>query len=475
MEKILPKIEKTALLNIFSKQRINQYRIAQSNAETRIVKLKTLREYLLTHVDEACEATRLDFQKPAAETIIGEILVLISEVNYAIKNLSRWMKPQRQATQFTAIGTTSYIQFEPKGCSLIIAPWNYPINLALKPLISAISSGCVAIIKPSEMTPHSSAFVKKLVSEVFSPDEVTVIEGDVEVATELLKLPFNHIFFTGSPTVGKIVMKAAAENLVSVTLELGGKSPSIVDETADIATTARRITWAKFFNNGQTCIAPDYILVQETVHDKLILEIKKAITEMYDQDGKGVAFSQSYGRIVNVKHHKRLAAYLLDAIEKGGSIAAGGDSGEEERYFAPTVITGVQNSMQVMQEEIFGPILPVIKYQNIEEAVNFVNSKEKPLALYIHSGSNKNSDFILKNTSAGNALVNELLTQFGNPEIPFGGVNNSGIGKSNGFYGFQEFSNAKGVMKRRFGTMKFLHPPYSDRFVRLLKKGLKWI
>ena len=468
-------IDKTELLNIFSKQRTNQYRIAQSNAAARILKLKTLREYLLTHVEEACDATRLDFQKPAAETIIGEILVLISEINFAIKDLDRWMKPKRLATPLTAIGTTSYILYEPKGCTLIIAPWNYPINLAFKPLISAICAGCVAIIKPSEMTPYSSAFVRKLVHDVFSADEVTVIEGDSEVATELLKLPFNHIFFTGSPAVGKIVMKAAAENLASVTLELGGKSPSIVDETADISATARRIAWAKFFNNGQTCIAPDYVLVQNSIHDKFVAELKKAIVEMYDQDGNGISSSPGYARIVNEKHHKRLAAYLENAKAGGAKVVFGGDLDEEKRYFSPTVITDVLDSMQVMQEEIFGPILPVLKYGVLDEAVQFVNRKEKPLALYIHSNSNKNTDFILKNTSAGNALVNELLTQFGNPEIPFGGVNNSGIGKSNGFYGFQEFSNAKGVTKRRFGTMKFLYPPYSDRFVSLLKKGLRWV
>ena len=463
------------LLNVFSKQRANQYIVARSTAAERILKLKRFRDFLLTHVDEACEATRLDFQKPAAETIIGEILVLVSEVNYAIKNLNRWMKPHRVATPLTAVGTSSYIQYEPKGCVLIIAPWNYPINLAFKPLISAISAGCVAIIKPSEMTSYSSGFVKNLVGKVFSPDEVAVVEGDAEIATELLKLPFNHIFFTGSPAVGKIVMKAAAEHLGSVTLELGGKSPSIVDETADIPKTARMIAWGKFFNNGQTCIAPDYVLVQSSAHNQLVAEIKKAITEMYDQNGEGIVSSPDYARIVNQKHYKRLSAYLQDAVENGAKAEVGGETDEEKCYFSPTVLTGVEENMLVMKEEIFGPILPVMRYENLDQAIQFINGKEKPLALYIHSNSNKNADFILKNTSAGNALVNELLTQFGNTEIPFGGVNNSGIGKSNGFYGFQEFSNAKGVMRRRFGTMKFLYPPYSDRFVRLLKEGLKWI
>ena len=463
------------LLDIFGKQQANQLRIAQSTSTERIEKLKRLREFLLTHVDDACEATKADFQKPAAETIIGEILVLVNEINYAIRNLKRWMSIDRQATPLTAIGTSSYIQYEAKGCALIIAPWNYPINLAFKPLISAISAGCVVIIKPSEMTPNSSAFVKKVIDHVFSPGEVAVVEGDAETATELLKLRFNHIFFTGSPAVGKIVMKAAAEHLASVTLELGGKSPSIVDETADLATTAKQISWGKFFNNGQTCIAPDYVLVQESVQEKFVREMKKAIVEMYNSDGSGIEYSKSYGRIVNQKHFQRLASQLENAVETGAIVEVGGEAIEHERFISPTILTSVDDSMQVMREEIFGPILPIKSFAKVEDAVRYVNKKEKPLALYIHSKSSANTEYILKNTSAGNALVNELLTQFGNSEIPFGGVNNSGIGKSNGFYGFQEFSNAKGVMRRRFGTMKFLYPPYSDRFVHWLKKGLNYL
>lgn len=463
------------ILNIFGKQKANRHDVARTSAAERIVKLQRLQKYLLDHVSEACAATKNDFGKPEAETLIGELLVLQGEISYALKNIRRWMAPQKTPTPLVSIGTSAYVQYEAKGCTLIIAPWNYPISLAFKPLISAIAAGCTAIIKPSEMTPNSSAFVKEAVGHIFDPQEVAVVEGDAEVAGQLLSLPFNHIFFTGSPAVGKIVMKAAAAHLASVTLELGGKSPSIIDETADISATASRIAWAKFFNNGQTCIAPDYVLVQESVHDQFVGALKKSLVEMYNKEGAGIGASLSYARIVNEKHFNRLTTMLAEATNGGAVIQFGGETRLIERFISPTLLTNVSDSMAVMTEEIFGPILPIKKIAGLREAIDFINQREKPLALYIHSRSRKNADQILQNTSAGNALVNELLTQFGNPEIPFGGVNNSGIGKSNGFYGFQEFSNAKGVMKRRFGTMKFLYPPYSERLVGWLRKGLKWL
>jgi aldehyde dehydrogenase (NAD+) len=460
---------------IFKAQQRNRSVVAQSSPAVRIAKLRLLQNFLLEHVDEACDATKLDFQKPATETIIGELLVLQSELTYAIRNIDRWLRPSRRSTPLTSLGTSSYIQYEPKGCSLIIAPWNYPINLSFKPLISAIAAGCTVIIKPSELTPNASAFVRKVVESIFQPEEIAVVEGDAHTAQTLLELPFNHIFFTGSPAVGKIVMKAAAENLSSVTLELGGKSPSIVDETANISATARRIAWAKFFNNGQTCIAPDYVLVHDSVYNRFVAEMRKVIDEMYDVGSQGIQYSSSYGRIVNEWHFDRLVGYLQDALENGAKIERGGTTLPAERFIEPTLITNVSETMKLMTEEIFGPILPIKKFTDLPEAVHFVNSLEKPLALYIHSTSSNKAEYILKNTSAGNALVNEVLTQFGNPELPFGGINNSGMGKSNGFYGFQEFSHAKGVTKRRFGTLRFLYPPYSDNFLQILKKVLRWI
>ncbi|GAB3181606.1 aldehyde dehydrogenase family protein [Telluribacter humicola] len=460
---------------LFDKQRQYVHKMVQTTAAERIERLNRLYHYLINHLEEAQEATYKDFKKPAAETMLGEIYVLTSEIKYTCKHLRRWMKPQKVATPMGAIGTSSYIQYEAKGNALIISPWNYPINLALKPLVSAIAAGCVAIIKPSELAPHSSAFVRKVVKAVFPPEEVAVIEGGVEVSQTLLALPFNHIFFTGSPQIGKVVMKAAAEHLASVTLELGGKSPTIVDETADIAATAQKIAWGKFLNNGQTCIAPDYVMVHSEVKHRFVEEFRKAVTSMYNVDGKATEDSDSYARIVNDRHFQRLKLYLDDAVNKGASVELGGKTIARDNFIEPTLITGVNDSMKLMQEEIFGPLLPVIEYQDLREAVNYINAHEKPLALYVHSRSDRNTDYVLSNTSAGNALVNELLFQFGNHEIPFGGVNNSGIGKSNGFFGFQEFSNAKGVMKRKFGTAKFLYPPYTDKIHKLLNFMVKYL
>ncbi|HEV7349553.1 aldehyde dehydrogenase family protein [Telluribacter sp.] len=460
---------------LFEKQRRFAPAMAQTTVKERIERLKRLLNYLTSHLEEAQEATYKDFKKPAAETLLGEMYVLTSEIKYTIKHLRRWMRPQKVATPLSALGTSAYIQYEAKGNALIISPWNYPINLALKPLISALAAGCVAIIKPSELTPHSSAYVRKVVEAVFSAEEVAVMEGGVEVSQALLALPFNHIFFTGSPAVGKIVMKAAAEHLASVTLELGGKSPSIVDETADVATTAQKIAWAKFLNNGQTCIAPDYVLVHSSVRSKFLDEFTKAVTTMYRPEGKEAEASESYARIVNNRHFDRLKSYLDDAVEQGAVVELGGKTNPADNFIEPTVLSGVNDSMKVMQEEIFGPILPVMEYEKLPDAVAYVNQHEKPLALYVHSSSVANANYVLSNTSAGNALVNDLLIHFGNHEIPFGGVNNSGIGKSNGFFGFQEFSNAKGIMKRKFGTTKFLYPPYTDKIKKLLNFMVKYM
>ncbi len=460
---------------IFKLRQSNAIKLKSSTAEERIARLKKIQDYILSHLDEAKEATFKDFKKPAVETIIGEIFGLNGEFNYTIKNLKKWAKPQRVSTPLSVIGTSNAIHYEAKGNALIISPWNYPISLAMKPLVSAIAAGCTVILKPSELTPYSSAFVRQVIENTCSPSEVAVIEGDVAVATALLALPFNHIFFTGSPAVGKIVMRAAADHLASVTLELGGKSPCIVDETADLPATARKIAWGKFLNNGQTCIAPDYLFVQRSVKADFIKEFTNAVTEMYNSEGKGVEASESYCRIVNEKHYNRLVGYLNDAVEGGAKVEIGGGTNAADNFIEPTLLTNVDDSMLVMKEEIFGPILPMMEYDRLEEVIDYINEKDKPLALYMNSRKKQNIDLVLKKTSAGDALINEFLLQFGNHELPFGGVNNSGIGKSNGFFGFQEFSNMKGVMKRRFGNMNFLFPPYTDKIDKLVSWAVKYV
>lgn len=465
----------TEIAELFALQRSNAARISNTTAKERIKRLRQLLDYVKEHISEARAATWDDFRKPAFETDLTEIFMLTSEISFAIKNLSRWMKPEKVPTPLSALGTQGFIQYQAKGNALIISPWNYPINLAIKPLVSAIAAGCVVIIKPSELTPNSSAFVKKLISDLFPPSEVAVIEGGVDTTQQLLKLPFNHIFFTGSPTVGKIVMKAAADHLCSVTLELGGKSPAIIDETVNIPSTARKIAWAKFLNNGQTCVAPDYLLVHESVKEEFIRELEVALEQMYGKTAEDKESSTSYGRIVNRQHFDRLQAALKDAVQNGGKIRIGGDVDPETLYIAPTVLTDINEQTALSKEEIFGPLLPVYGYNTLEEVSDYINRHEPPLALYIHTKIQDTAAYFLSHTRSGNALVNELMSQYGHHEIPFGGINNSGIGKSNGFFGFREFSNPKGIIKRRFGTLRFLYPPYSDKSLRIIKLMTRYL
>lgn len=459
------------LQRVFDAQRKNAASVALTTAAERSEKLKVLLDYLMAHLTDIEKAMYDDFRKPAVEVQLGEIYTITSEIKYARKNLKHWLKLQRVPTPLGMIGTANYIKHEPKGNVLIISPWNYPLALAVKPLISAIAAGNVVMIKPSELTPHTSRFIKKMVSDLFAEEEVAVVEGDAEAATELLKLPFNHIFFTGAPAIGKIVMRAAAEHLASVTLELGGKSPNIIDETADIKKVAEMTAWSKGLNNGQTCIAADYVLIHESKKEAFIEAYRKALREMY---GEGAEHSDSYARIVNNRHFNRLKGYLDDAMAKGASVVAGGKTLAEQNYIEPALLTNVNDGMKIMQEEIFGPLLPILTYQNKEEVIAYVNGKEKPLALYIHSSSAENIDYFLNNTTAGDTVINDLMLQFGNAELPFGGVNNSGIGKSNGYFGFQEFSNLRGVSKRQFGTMKFLYPPYTANVRKLMDLLVKY-
>jgi aldehyde dehydrogenase (NAD+) len=465
----------TDIKKVFDAQRQNAFAISQTTADERIVKLKKLHTYLITHQDEIKRVMYADFCKPGAEAILGEVYALSGEIKHTIKNLKNWMKTQRVSTPMSLIGTASYIKYEAKGNVLIISPWNYPLSLAIKPLVSAIAAGNVAILKPSELTPNTSAFVSQMLGDLFSSNEVAVFEGDASVAGELLKIPFNHIFFTGAPSIGKIVMRAAADHLASVTLELGGKSPSIIDETADISKIAPITAWGKCLNNGQTCIAPDYVFVHESKKDEFLSEYQKAITKMYNAQGEGIEKSDSYARIVNARHFGRIKGYIDDALAKGAKISSGGKTIAEQNFIEPTVLTNVNEDMKVMQDEIFGPILPIMTYRSNDEVIAYINSKEKPLALYINSRNRANIDEFLNKTSAGDTIINDVLLQFGNTEIPFGGVNNSGIGKANGHFGFQEFSNMRGVMKRQFGTMKFIYPPYTPKVQKLINLFVKYV
>lgn len=438
-------------------------------------KLKKLLHWIMNNRTRLKEAVHKDFQKPSAEVDVSEVYPVIGEIKHALSNLDQWTRPTKVDATINYLGTRSEIRYEPKGVCLILSPWNFPFNLSVGPLVSCLAAGNVALLKPSEETPNTSQLIADMVEEVFDGD-VIVLQGDKELATELLKKPFDHIFFTGSPGVGKIVMKAAAANLASVTLELGGKSPAIIHSSARIKEAAKRITFGKFLNNGQTCIAPDYLLIHEDVKAEFIEELKTQIIKLFG-DGVGTSEqSTSYGRIVNDRHFSRLGEMMEDAVDKGGKVELSGDLNPTTRFFHPTIISSAPLHARIMEEEIFGPILPIITFQNLEEVIEMVNSKPKPLALYVFGTNKKFREAVLRQTSAGSVCINDCVLQFTHPNLPFGGVNNSGIGKAHGFYGFLSFSNKKPVLKQKRGlALSYLfYPPFSKRMKMLLEPILRW-
>jgi len=461
-----------SIQEIFDLQKSNQYNIGNTTASQRIAKLEKLHQALLKYRDDIKKALFDDFRKHPSEVDMTEIYPVISEIKHAKRHLSSWMKNQSVRTPLALLGSSSYIRYEPKGVVLIISPWNFPVNLTFCPLVSAIAAGNCLFIKPSEMTPNITSLMSKIILEVFDESEVTLIEGGIDISTELLKLPFNHIFFTGSPAIGKIVMAASAKHLSSVTLELGGKSPTIVDETADVDLAAKRITWAKFANNGQICIAPDYVYIHESLKEAFLLSVNKYISQFYSEDA---AKETSYNRIVNVHHFERLRGYISDALAKGGKIESGGTFNVAENYISPTVITHVDRHSSLMTNEIFGPIMPVFGFTSLDEIVNDINAQEKPLALYIFSKNSKNIDYVIQNTRAGGGCINHCAVHYYNTYLPFGGSNNSGIGKAHGMEGFKSFSNTRGILKQNItNALDLLVPPFNSFKQKLIDITLKY-
>ncbi|MDN3491114.1 aldehyde dehydrogenase family protein [Winogradskyella bathintestinalis] len=458
---------------LFNQQRQNQFAIGNSSSKERIRKLDQLQRAIeVTYRKEIQSALYKDLGKPVVETELTEIYAIVGDIKHAKKKLKQWMQKQSVDTPISMLGSSSYIKYEPKGVCLIISPWNFPFNLTFGPLVSAIAAGNTAIIKPSEMTPHSSVLMEKIVSEVFSEDEVALIQGEVEVSTELLKLPFNHIFFTGSPKVGKIVMEAASQHLASVTLELGGKSPTIVDKTANIDKAAKKIMWAKFLNCGQICVSPDYVLIDESVKASFITSCIKWLNTFYSDNPKA---SDSYGKIVTDKHFERLSSYLENAKSLDAKFEIGGSTESTSKYIEPTIISDLKPEAKLLEEEIFGPILPIVTYKSLDMAMAYINSKPRPLALYIYSKSKASIKKIMNNTRAGGTCINNSVLHYANHNLPFGGVNNSGIGKSHGFYGFKAFSNERSVLKQHtFGVTELLFPPYTNMKEKLARLTVKW-
>ncbi len=440
----------------------------ESTVKQRIARIRKIERYLLDpqHMREWTEALRLDLGRDPEESKVIELLPFLVACKHVYDNLQDWVKDKPAGTPLSMAGLKGYTRFEPKGHVLIIAPWNYPLQLTVVPLIHAIAAGNVVLVKPSEISAHTSAFIKRMIVELFEPQEVAVVEGDVPTTTALLAKPFHHIFFTGSPAVGKIVMKAAAEHLTSVTLELGGKSPLIVHDSYDIAEAARAIAWGKCLNTGQSCIAPDYVIVHQSKLEDFLGAYKNAVDSMYDPERTGLRQSKEYGRMIDTRNYKRVKGLIDDAVVKGARIAIGGETLEAEKFIAPHVIIDVTPDMAIMREEIFGPVLPVLTYHDVKEVPAMIARLERPLSLYILSRDRKATDFLMRNTTAGTTAINELMTTSSNPMVPFGGINNSGIGKSGGRHTFVEFSNERGVQKRIWGTLAPLKPPFRSFFIK---------
>jgi len=432
----------------------------------RIEMLKALYKEILAREEEIHQALYKDLGKPYAEVISSEISVLLIDIKLMRNNLKNWSQPKRIPSSIINFPSSDWILAEPYGNTLHISPWNYPFQLALGPLVGAVAAGNTVLLKPSENAPHTSQVVAKIIKAVFDPGFVTVVQGGPDVASELLQQRWDYIFFTGGVEIGKIVAKAAAEHLTPTTLELGGKNPCIVDETANIAVSARRIVWGKFFNCGQTCIAPDYILVHHSIHSQFVSALTKEIERAF---GKQVDQSNDYGRIINSNHFNRLKT-LLD----NQNILFGGHSDAETRFLSPTLVTVDNLDSELMRHEIFGPILPIMAYQELEEVHAIIHSFEKPLSFYMFSERKKIAKKMLETHSYGGGAINDTIIQFANPKLPFGGVGHSGMGSYHGKASFDTFTHFKPYVYRpTWFDPKQRYAPYGKSFPILIKV-LRW-
>ena len=452
----------------------NHPKIKNTTSKERIIKLRKLKKNIFLYRNEIKRALFEDFKKSSSDVDLTEIFPVISEIKHNIRHLNKWMKNEIVPTPLTLLGSKSYIKHEPKGIILIMTPWNFPINLTFVSIINAISAGNSIIIKPSEISEKTSIIIKKIVTNTFDKNEIKVILGGTKTAQKLLKLKFNHILFIGSPSIGKIVMQEAAKNLASVTLELGGKSPTIIDEKCNINKAAKRIAWSKFLNNGQVCIAPDYLFVHNKIKEKFIKQLILSIKDLYSNDP---IKSDDYCRIVNKKHFNRLINLLEDAKQLGSNIIYGGNINEKENFIEPTLLDNISEKSKMHKEEIFGPLLPIFDFNKIEEVIEFINKNEKPLALYIFSKNNNNIKAIINNTSSGGVCINHSTLHYSNNNLPFGGINNSGTGRCHGIYGFHELSNKKSILKQILPSSPtdFLFPPYNNFKNKLIEFTIKWL
>lgn len=427
--------------------------------------LEKLALTIIKYEDQLLDALKKDLNKSAFEAYETEIGIVLQEINYMQRHLSKWSKRKRVPTPIVHFPSKSYLYKEPYGIALIIAPWNYPFQLVMAPLIGAIAAGNCCMIKPSEYAPYTAIIVERIIQEAIPCQWVTVIQGGVEETKLLLKEKFDYIFFTGGTTVGRIVMEAASKHLTPVTLELGGKSPCIVDHTSDLRVCAKRIVWGKYLNAGQTCVAPDYILVHSSIKDQLIREIRKAITQFY---GEAPLKCEDYPKIINEAHFKRLTQLI-----KGNEIVIGGQYDEGTQKIAPTVVDNITWQDHIMKEEIFGPILPVLTFDTVKEVINQIRENPKPLALYLFTKDNNAEQEVINALSFGGGCINDTIIHLANPKIGFGGVGESGMGQYHGKASFDTFTHEKGIVKKAYCLdVPFRYPPFKNK-LPLLKKFMK--
>lgn len=455
----------------FGLQKNFKRHMKNTTARYRLEKLTKMKKLILEKKDEISLALSQDFHKPKVESELTEIMPVVSMINLLEKELPSWMSDEKVKTPLLFKGTKSWVRKEGKGNCLIISPWNYPFQLAMYPLLTSFAAGNTSILKPSEFTPHTNKIITLLCEQIFSDQEVQVIEGAVEVSTELLNLPFDHIFFTGSTNVGKVVMQAASKNLASVGLELGGKSPVIVDRHINFEEAGKKIAWAKLVNGGQTCVAPDYMLVHKDDEVSITDAMIKSIQSFY---GNNWATEKDYNHIITSRHAERLNFLIQDAVEKGAEVKFGGEYIAESDVISPTILTGVNNDMKIMQEEIFGPVLPIVTVNSHQETLDYINNHDNALAMYIFSNNSDNIEFFMSETFNGGVTINDALLAFGHPKLPFGGAGKSGIGKYHGKYGFDEFSNHRPVMKRSIDLgAAYFYPPYTESKEGIVSNLLK--
>lgn len=445
-------------------------KLRHTSVEERTEKIQQLLKAVLDAREDIRAAVREELALCDTD-IDAQLLMIKAEAEFIAKNLQQWVRKEPIQGSIMTLGKKSYVQYEPKGVVLCLASWNAPYAIGLVPAMGALAAGNAVCLKPSELAPASSALIKRIVESVYPRDEFAVVEGAADVAQELLAQPFNHVFYVGGHSVGRIVMKAAAEQFASVTLEMGGKNPAIIGPSADIEETAGKIAWGRISNAGQVCIAPDYVLAHESVADEFSEKLQESIRAMYDADGLGFQKSQYYPRIINDRHFERVKGLIDDAREKGAEIAFGGDCDASDRYIGPTIIRQAGENTRIMQEEVFGPVITITPYSARDEVLETIERRPKPLSLYVFSRDRDEIDFYLANTTAGNSVVNHNVIQSGtNPNLPFGGVNASGTGRIGGWYTFAEASNARSVMEEGPPVVDpdLTVPPYGDKYKKMV-------